>query len=284
MKNRLNNLSIEMLDLKKCQVDLLKLSVSIFVGIPALLGFFCVNGRNIFLIDETNIYWWHSSIVLLLLLSAIPLMFPYIAWIIIHKSRSLFRITSYFIFIESIGNIEDESLQYETIYREVLNDSWLNCRFTNSRRKNYFNRWRSYSYWKNIYISHCCLPDNFFELWEKDHSSSYTGGFYERIIRMLGHMISIYILIIFIYSYVIITIILNSSSISNFLIIPYALFLLSISAYSIYNARLNDRYIKELSVIPFSKDAQYELWCRAYERVKFPNKIIPPGRKSCCEH
>lgn len=272
MHRKLSDLAEEMLDLKKCQIDMLKIAITIFAIISSvLLGFlrYCTPSS---IVDDLSINY-RMTLSYLGLFAIIPILFPYMIWIIIHKCRSLFRISSYIRLLED-KNISDHStsntipisiIGYETLYRKMRDDPWFLVRFEDSWWKNYINRYMPYSYWYNKYQK--AYPSKLKE--------SYKGGFYSRVVRMIAYM-AIPFFILFIstsFWYIHHFHVGLKMSYFDFRLTPFWLFPFLIIFYALYNIILLNRYNKEIMGIPFSHDAQYEMWKRALDSKEEAAKI-----------
>ncbi len=267
MKARASDLSTEMMDLKKCQIDLLKIAIALFTAMSSILIAFYNASSPFTAIYEDGSVNYKMIAVFVGLSSIIPILFPYLSWIIIYKSRSLFRISSYLRLLEHYKVVPDPSpdievydFNYEKLYREMRKDKWLLDRFTESSFRNYLNRWRPYSYWQRIYCEHE----------QCDLESPYKGGFYSRILRFITYMTTIYFVLALLFTISFIADIISSPKYSWHAVevLPFYAFIIIAIAYYTYNIILTFRHNKELLNIPFSQDAQYRMWNRAYERIK----------------
>lgn len=227
----------------------------------------------------------YICISFLIFLSIIPLIFPYFAWIIIYKSRALFRLSSFIRFAEEITacgenftlmtNSSNANLFFESLYREVRNDHWLTTRFTNNKFKNFCLRWRTYGYWHKKYKK---VNKNYYHkyLISRCLSNPYLGAFYHRLIRFIFYMTIPFLLIGFLFSIkCLIKFASDSASvyslITNYYTYPFIIYIVSFGLFYIYNLILIKRYLSELFYIPFSHDAQYIMWREAYYRLNSGN-------------
>ena len=267
MKSKVSDLSNEMLDLKKCQVDFLKIAIALFTAISSILIAFYNTCSPVTAVLADGSINYQMIAVFIGLSSIIPLLFPYISWIIIYKSRSLFRISSYLRLLEHYkvvpepaSGIDVYDFNYEKLYREFRKDPWLLSRFTSKPFVNFLARWLPYGYWKRKYQKQ--------QTWNLE--VPYKGGFYSRVIRFITYMSTIYFIIalLFTASFVMDIIASPKYTWESGELIPFYAFFLIGPAYYLYNIILTFRHNKELLNIPFSQDAQYRIWDRAYNRIK----------------
>lgn len=271
MKIKLSGLSQEMMDLKKCQIDLLKIAIALFTAISSILIAFYNACNPIIILSEDGSVNYRIIAAFLGLSSIIPLLFPYLSWIIIYKSRSLFRISSYLRLLEHYkvipepdNGVDIYDFNYEKLYREMRKDEWLLARFTNNPFINYFYRWLPYSFWEKKY----CKKESC------EMEVPYKGGFYSRLIRFITYMSTIYFILSLFFASVFINAVIKSPRYSwdSSEVWPFYGFITIAVTYYVYNIVLTFRHNKELLYIPFSQDAQYRMWNRAYIRINGKKK------------
>jgi len=266
MKDRISDLHREMLDLKKCQIDLMKIAMTLFAAISSVIVALYEHLNPIDVVKGDDMDYVTTG-AMLGLFTIVPLLFPYIAWIIIHKSRSLFRLSSYIMFLEKKGiipeappNIDISLYSYERLYNELCKDKWLTARFKEGGFVNFLRSFRGYSYWKRKYEK---AEDTKIE-------RSYKGGYYSRILRFIVYMAAPYwaLGVGFALYYIYLSVVnLNLSLISTG-VLAYTLYIIFMGLYLLNNSILLYRYNQELRDIPFSKNAQHEMWQRALDRLK----------------
>ena len=265
MNRRISDLHTEMLDLKKCQIDLMKIAITVFAAISSAIVALYEYLSPINAVKDKVVDYITTG-AMLGLCTIIPLIFPYIAWIIIHKCRSLFRIASYIMFLEDNRLIPETPLNvdfslygYERLYHELGNDKWLTARFKDKAILNFVRNFRTYSYWKKKYL----------KIRNVKIGRSYIGGYYSRILRFIVYMAAPYWFLSLglagYYIHVVMTT-LNISFIS-IQVLPYTVYIILMVLYGINNTILLQRYNQELREIPFSKCAHYVMWVSAYKRL-----------------
>lgn len=266
MNQRVSDLHNEMLDLKKCQVDLMKIAIALFAVISSIIVALYGHFGPIEFVNKSGVAY-EFTLPALALLSIIPLIYPYIAWIIIHKCRSLFRISSYIRFLEEQGiipntpsNVDLKAYGYERLYAEMGKDAWLNTRFTESVVKNFFANLKPYSMWGKKYKEACDI----------NITPSYIGGYYSRILRFIIYMSVPYWATGIIFSIICIVTAINTFGFDLIFLqtLPFIAYIFLMVFFATYNTILLDRYNKELKGIPFSKCAQYEILINAFNRIK----------------
>ena len=267
--DKISGMYTEMKDLKQCQIDFLKISVGLFAIISStILGYLKINSP-IHFFEGGSVDLW-SSWAIILLLSIIPFIFPYIAWIIIHKCRSLFRISAYIRIIEDYcckDNCDESQRKiiygYESLYRIYKEDPLLLARIRGSFWKNYLSRFGSYKWWLRIY-DHSNKKGKL----DISNDTGYKGGFYSRVVRLIIYMQLPYLsFCIFLPCFIVYTSIAKyDNDIFNWHFLFFFMYLMFILIYSAYNHILLMRYQKELMGIPFSQDSQYQIWKRAIEK------------------
>ncbi|MDY6990632.1 MAG: PilZ domain-containing protein [Thermodesulfobacteriota bacterium] len=266
MQQKVTDLSGEMMDLKKCQIDILKIAIAVFTAVSSIVLAFYKHCSPLDVFDNDGSICHHEIWTLLGLVTIIPVLFPYLSWIIIYKSRSLFRISSYIRLLEHFEvvpspargvNVQD--LNYEKLYREMRNDAWLQKRFTRSAVLNYLSRWVPYFVWKRRYIG----------VYQYDVDNTYKGGFYSRVLRFIWYITTAYSIGGLVISSWFIDHVTDSSKYSLYSseVRWFGVYIVWISGYWLYNMILLVRYNSELLDMPFSQDAQYQMWIRAYERI-----------------
>ena len=229
---QIQQLYSEMSELKKCQLELIKIAVAMFAAISTVLAAFI--GKGIF--ASINDDHFGSCCAFLIFLSIIPLTFPYFAWIIIYKSRALFRLSSYLRLLEEdeLDNIRlnktsnPQSVRYigyETLYREMRNDHWLKQRFTTSKLVNFIYLWLPYYFWKQRYKA----VDNTYhykDLIETIRTNPYLGAYYHRLVKFLFYMVIPFLIIGFIFSgNCLLEFYTGELSIKNYRIVPFVIYI-----------------------------------------------------------
>jgi hypothetical protein len=270
--------------LKKCQVDLLRLAIIIF---GAILSVDAALIKSLQL--SSGFYNWVNLLFYILITSIIPISLPYLAWIIIHKCRSIFRIVAYIRLVEGMqsGRINVEIYTgYETIYRQLREHPWLRSRIIPFNTLNIFKRFfenlfKGYKYWTGKAIDNATnagiidkeqisrnglkakrKEDNKEEIRHEVYMGDYYGKqlFFIELLEILGFLATMIFIFIGIYNgYV------NNDFIELCL---FGIIGIIMILWMIYHFLLLKRYLKELRYRPFSHDAYFDMWVWAMKKNK----------------
>ena len=266
----LEKLRDEIYELKRCQIDFIRLATIIF-GLAASVIAALTPYLSIY-----NEYLKPVNVLLYIaILSVIGLVYPYIIWIIIHKCRSIFRIVAYIRLIEELVCFKKEDIcatwpGYERLHRKLKEHKWLAVRIFSF--ENVFERARrdirSYKHWIKLAEKESekkgageQKPPSppFLSVNGLGGKGPYIGDYYGKLlffIKLLWAIASVALLSLSVYATF------NADGLWIYLFGGIGvLFLLWI----IYHLHLSRRYLLELRYRPFSIDAYYDMWKWALE-------------------
>lgn len=260
----LEKLRDEIYDLKKCQVDFIRLSLIIFGAIATIIGALLPYLK----IFENNIFNPWILLIYILIISIIPITFPYILWIIIHKSRSIFRIVAYIRAVEhklsSSNNYINEHVGYETLHRKLREFPWLSVRITSfsnifKRIIMNFSGYRKSTEKANKEYNKIFKNANqnliSVDGLEKGKSGPYIGDYYGRIIFFIKILTSLGYLALIPFIFIGI-----KNSPNEYYQLLFIFIGVLIIVWAIYQYRLSRRYLMEIRFRPFSMDAYFDMW------------------------
>jgi len=268
----LKTLREEIYELKKCQVDFVRLATIIFglvaSVVAALIRYFPKLDGSM----HTMIYYFS----LIFIIATIPLVFPYISWIIVHKCRSIFRIVAYIRIIEELilnqqSQFTNSYFGYETLHRKLKSHPWLTIRIVPFQRHlkmiiNDFRNYKTRTKSANSNFKKWCVDNEIdydsFDIKSKDglieeESTPYIGNYYGKIlffVKLLAGIGSLVIIGISLYA----TIIFFKTNL--WISVLFVIITISVMFWSLYHHLLTKRYLMELRFKPFSIDAYYDMW------------------------
>jgi len=275
----LSKLRDEIYDLKNCQIDFIRLA-TILVGIvtgvvAALIPFLKVVDEKIF--NSVHLLSYISVIAL------IPIIYPYIGWVIIHKCRSIFRIVSYIRIIEELSLKDKKTFLesyfgYETLHRKLREHPWVEIRISSFSNliKKFFNDSKPYG--KQVkeanqrYDEYLKLRNNNPEIpklisisgLDKKEKGVYIGDYYGRLlffVRLIGFIgTSVIVVLAFIGMN-------NSAGTFHFVFLGIAV---GFSLWFFFHLYLSRKFLRELRYRPFSMDGYYDMWQWAIYEMKQP--------------
>jgi hypothetical protein len=270
----ISTLRNEIDSLKKCQVDFIKLATILFGLTVTVVASITPHIQNIQSLSIPNFPFRNISLLIyILLLSFISLCYPYIMWIIIHKSRSIFRIIAYIRFIEqsisSINEIHYKYQGYETLHRKLKENKWLSSRIKDFNKyfPRIFSEFITYRQ-KQKKADDSSFEDNFLytscDGIEKSNEP-YIGNYYGRLLFYLQLIwgINSFILII-ITSYGLVCLQKGSLLESYFYIFVTTFFIL----WTVYHLVVTKRQLNEIRYRPFSIDAHFDMWKWASDEIR----------------
>lgn len=251
----------EVMDLKLCQIDIVKISIGLFTFVTSVVGVIIgitIKTNIINQFDNINPMILYIFIMMILtLLMIAPISLPIFMRIIIHKCRSIFRLIGYIRLSEEIDYSSNNSniIPFEFGYSKLRYHPLFLKRIQIDETKTILNRWFNdikSKLWKEI------LGKNWEEIkgLELGELKVYTGRYYCNIWFFLKLLSAIHLLI-----YMVIVIIINfmfsSSNLFCVLINSLSIILL---VWCVYNMSLIRRYFKEIHYYPFSIGSWYCLF------------------------
>ena len=273
----LTKLREEIFQLKRHQIHFIFLAIALFGAVASIVAALLPH-LPIFSEEGFNPVYVLSYISIT---SIIPIIYPYISWVIIHKCRSIFRIVAYIRTIENImleksHEIHNYFFGYERHHRKLKDHPWLKIRIVPfhkflKRLDNDFQTYkertekaiRAYEKWKNTVKDKYKVTENIsYDGLRKKVEVPYIGDYYGKIlffVNLLGiiGVIAVVILSIYAYYYT-----------GGFYHYFFLLIAISSILWYVYHFRLLKRYLMELRYQPFSIDAHYDMWQWAIQRLQ----------------
>lgn len=270
----IQKLKDEIDSLKKCQIDFLRYTILLFGSIASIVGWL----SNYIRFDSIRDEPFHL-LLYLIIIAVIPIINPYMAWIIIHKCRSIFRIIAYMRLVEEIlmGKLALRKygyIGYETAYRRMREHPWLEARifpWGTAIIKN-FHR---YKWWTRRALENArgkIAEGNLISVAgidQKDTAKAlYLGDYYGKqvfliiLLSLIGLMVAESFIFIGIRHH------------GGLWQLVFQVLAILLGAWFIYHYILLKRYLNELRYRPFSHDAWYDMWLWAYNQLA-EEKINP---------
>lgn len=176
MRAEHDKLRDEINELKRCQIDFIKLGTIVFglvvSVISALTPHLQIFNENL---KPVNL------ILYLCMLSIIVIVHPYIMWIIIHKCRSIFRIIAYIRILEELSIKGGYYYGYETLYRKLKQHPWLSVRVSDRLFIRVLRDARSYKHWINM-VGENYSDDTLISMNGIKEKRLYIGDYYGKIL------------------------------------------------------------------------------------------------------
>ena len=271
----LDKLRDEIYELKKCQIDFIKLSTIIFGLVASAIAA---------LTPHLPIFDQHlkpvNAILYLCILSIIGFAHPYIMWVIIHKCRSIFRIVAYIRILEELATKGGEKSfhfyhGYETLHRILKKHPWLSIRVFSFDRLfiRVLRDIRSYKHWIDM-IDEKFPQQTLVSIDGIKEKGIYIGDYYGKLLfftKLLWFMGCIGLVVLSFYG------VYRSQGLWSWFFGGVGIFFILWAAYHLL---LTKRYLLELRYRPFSIDAHYDMWKWALDQLESIQKESPTNHFS----
>jgi len=289
----LDQLNDELIDLKSCQIDILKMSIAIFTFVSIFLGGLAgaILKPDLNFADIDQYILLLFVLFVLVILGIAPITFPLFMRIILHKCRSIFRLMGYIRFCEE-STVKDEKnvIPYELGYSVIRGHPILRGRLPKHHGLINFYFEKPWSVILEIFTN-----KNWKTIDKKKHKIKlrylYTGRYFSNIWFFMRILAAIHIILALSISVIFILYGIQSESTTiakdiNLVMTswPYNIVFfydLILLAWCLYNHRLINRYFKEIHYYPFSIKSWYLLFKIAnkyffHEDTTILNKLLSP--------
>ena len=258
-RKTIDQLNQEILELKNCQVDMVKLAIQLFTvvslsisGIAAVVFGFKVSDNNLLgNLNLTELSILVFPIIIIILIT--PISFPIFMRIIIHKCRSIFRMVGYIRLSEELEN--HLIIPYEYGYAILRNHPIFLNRMLQNRGLRYY-------IWdkpKDIFTEMFCPKKKYPKLLSNEEAENliniYIGRYYYNLGFFLALLSIIHLILFAVISYLILAH--NNLMTARIIIIGLDFY---IFFWCLYNFMLLRRYFYEIHYYPFSIHSWYCLF------------------------